>query len=252
MTPSSPRSNSTGYHFSSRVLRFAASAALLLCITLSFQSCSTAEQTVIESADATQEIKLPDGSVVTLNVNSSLSYPGSFGTSRSVTLKGEAFFDIAPNAGKPLEVLSGPARATVSGTSFNLNAFNDDVVLSVISGEVLFEARTTEQKVRLKAGQRAICNGPEVLTGMENSANETSWLTGKLVFEDDEIRDVVIALSNHFRKRVVTDDGRINSCKVTASFSGASLETIMKKLAKQVDAKLIDVDGGYMLSNRGC
>jgi transmembrane sensor len=45
---------------------------------------------------------LPDGSVVTLNKNSSLEYPSRFkGETRTIALKGEAFFDVKPNKEKP-------------------------------------------------------------------------------------------------------------------------------------------------------
>ncbi|CAM9971303.1 unnamed protein product, partial [Chrysoparadoxa australica] len=67
-------------------------------------------------------IKLSDGTMIKLNVGSSLEYPESFNqTSRRVTLVGEAYFDVAENTQKPFIIESGDLITEVIGTSFNLS-----------------------------------------------------------------------------------------------------------------------------------
>ena len=63
---------------------------------------------------------LEDGSVIYLAQNSLFSYPQDFeSASRNVELKGEAFFDIAPNPDKPFIIETGEALIQVLGTAFN-------------------------------------------------------------------------------------------------------------------------------------
>jgi len=61
---------------------------------------------------------LPDGSVVTLNKRSVITYPSKFkGNSRAISLKGEAFFNVAPDKKKPFIISVNDVQVTVVGTS---------------------------------------------------------------------------------------------------------------------------------------
>jgi transmembrane sensor len=54
------------------------------------------------------EYILPDGSVVALNSNSKLQFPKKFKSNvREVTITGEAFFDVVPDAEKPFIINAG-------------------------------------------------------------------------------------------------------------------------------------------------
>src|SRR6185437_8879402 len=73
------------------------------------------------------QLTLPDGSRVWLNNISSLRYPTSFrGKDRRVALTGEAYFEIAGDAGKPFIVQVKEASIEVLGTSFNVMAYPDE------------------------------------------------------------------------------------------------------------------------------
>ena len=67
------------------------------------------------------QVKLPDGSNIFLNRNTKLSYKSNHGNlTGHVTLSGEAFFEIIPDASKPFKVDAGKAMVEVLGTSFNV------------------------------------------------------------------------------------------------------------------------------------
>jgi ferric-dicitrate binding protein FerR (iron transport regulator) len=79
------------------------------------------------------EYTLPDGSVVALNSNSKLVFPKQFkGDTREVTLYGEAFFDVKPNAEKPFIISAGNAQVKVVGTSFNVSAYPETETVEVV------------------------------------------------------------------------------------------------------------------------
>lgn len=70
-------------------------------------------------------LSLPDGSEVWLNANTTLRYPAVFNKeTRDVELDGEAFFDIAHNADQPFSVHTAGMDIQVTGTRFNVDAYD--------------------------------------------------------------------------------------------------------------------------------
>ncbi len=80
---------------------------------------------------------LPDGSVITLNKLSSLTYPNRFdGNTRTVQLNGEAFFNVTPNKDKPFIVDVNGVIIRVVGTSFNVKSTAGKTEVIVETGRV--------------------------------------------------------------------------------------------------------------------
>ncbi|MBL4623805.1 MAG: FecR domain-containing protein [Flavobacteriales bacterium] len=119
-----------------------------LSVTENVASVNTIE---IVTTEDVQVIRLSDGSLVHLNVNTTLSYPGSFeGVERNVSLVGEAYFEIETDSTKPFIVFAGNTETQVLGTAFRIKAFkgDDDVEVHVTKGKVRFSVDDT--KVVLK------------------------------------------------------------------------------------------------------
>jgi transmembrane sensor len=98
------------------------------------------------------EYILPDGSVVALNSNSKLVFPKQFkGDTREVTIEGEAFFDVKPNAEKPFIINAGNAQVKVVGTSFNVCAYPETETVEVVveTGKVQVISKNNELTARL-------------------------------------------------------------------------------------------------------
>ncbi|WP_022835896.1 FecR family protein [Salisaeta longa] len=108
--------------------RWAVVAAMFVCIGFAVL-ISRPQTTVHKTAVAEQTtVTLPDGSTVTLNAASRLSYPSGFSTwfrgenrARTVTLEGEAFFAIRHRK-RPFRVHTPNATIEVLGTRFNVRA----------------------------------------------------------------------------------------------------------------------------------
>ena len=86
-----------------------------------------------------KKLTLEDGSQVTLQPKSKLSYPEHFNADkREVYLTGEAFFEVEKNPQKPFFVYSGKVTTKVLGTSFyvkNLDGIKK-IEVEVVSGRV--------------------------------------------------------------------------------------------------------------------
>ena len=97
------------------------------------------------------ELILPDGSRVWLDAASSLRYPTAFnGSSRTVELTGEAYFEVAPNARQPFLINTQGVTVQVLGTELNLMAYSDEDAIrtTLVSGSVRVVRGGEGQQIR--------------------------------------------------------------------------------------------------------
>ena len=106
---------------------------------------------------ADKEVILPDGSLVLLKNNSSISYPERFDT-RDVKLKGEAFFDVVRDTLRRFQVKTEATTTTVLGTSFNIKEEEGlkDVQVSLYTGRVLVSVKDRSESWALIPGESFI------------------------------------------------------------------------------------------------
>ncbi|MBK5194261.1 MAG: FecR domain-containing protein, partial [Flavobacteriaceae bacterium] len=111
-------------------------AALLLVSGYEVFYSPSASVVMLEIKAADQVLNtftLPDGTLVSLNSETQITYPKKFGKkTREVTIQGEAFFVVKPNKNKPFIIHAGKAQIKVLGTSFNVSAYPDKKVVEVI------------------------------------------------------------------------------------------------------------------------
>jgi len=158
--------------------------------------------TITTSAGDQYQVILPDGSRVRLNAASSIRFPVEFSaTERVVTLQGEAFFDVTPNKAAPFYVNAGNAEIRALGTSFNVNAYSENIIATLLSGRL--EVRNNGDIVRLKPGQEAIAgfeqttdSKPLITVHAADTTKAVSW------------KKVVRVYKNVPLKAFVSDIGR--------------------------------------------
>nr|WKN39030.1 FecR domain-containing protein [Tunicatimonas sp. TK19036] len=103
--------------------------------------------------------RLPDGTKVWLNAESSLEYPEKFSdTLRLVKLKGEAFFEVAKDRSKPFIVEADGTKTEALGTAFNINAYpeNSSVTIALLEGKVRIEDIAHRQTAILSPGEELL------------------------------------------------------------------------------------------------
>lgn len=151
------------------------------------------------------EVILPDGSKVSLNAASSLTYPASFVAlkERRVELKGEAYFEVAKDKKHPFIVKTENQEIKVLGTHFNINSYSDEPTAktTLIEGSVLVKASDTEQI--LKPGYQAI-NGISGLRVVAANVDEVlAWKNGYFMFDNEGIESVMRKISRWYNVDVV-------------------------------------------------
>ena len=140
---------------------------------------------------------LPDGTIVTLNAESSLVYPERFDSlSREVSLTGEAFFEVSEDAARKFVVKSKNILTTALGTSFNVRAYPEEpeIQVALATGKVLVELKATgqlrsERNMILDPGEKLIHNKHkgDHYKKKFNHLHELGWKDGILIFNDVDL-----------------------------------------------------------------
>ena len=140
------------------------------------------------------QVVLPDGSQVWLNAASSLRFPVAFtGKDRSVTLTGEAYFEVAQHAGKPFVVRTRGMQVNVLGTHFNVMAYADEdrVKTTLVEGAVSVSQGNATSL--MKPGQQAAIddNGTRFNISRPDIEDVMAWKEGEFRFRKTDINTIM-------------------------------------------------------------
>ncbi len=146
-------------------------------------------------------LKLSDGSKVWLNAETELKYPLTFDQAqRKVFLKGEAYFEVTKDEHCPFVIESGQHTVTVLGTSFGIRAYpEENQVLTTLENGIV-RISTPEQEVWLQPGKqsRADLQTFRIEVKEVDTHLYTAWHSGKFVFIDQTLGDILNALSRWY------------------------------------------------------
>ncbi|UPK68101.1 FecR family protein [Chitinophaga filiformis] len=148
-------------------------------------------------------LTLSDGTQVWLNAASSITYPVSFnGKERSVTVRGEAYFEVAQLEGQPFKVHTARQEITVLGTHFNVKAYPDDPDISttLLTGSVKVTNMTSGIAAVLKPGQQAstMNAGAQLDVRSVDAEDAISWKNGYFLFDDQDITSIMKIISRWY------------------------------------------------------
>lgn len=135
------------------------------------------------------QVRLPDGTLVFLNAESSLRYPTNFTSAknREVELTGEGFFSVSKDKQHPFIVHSSGQKIEVLGTQFNINSYNTSsaIMTTLVEGSVKVSGMASKKTAMLRPGQQSsLKNG--VLTINEVLVDDVvAWKDGYFYFSGE-------------------------------------------------------------------
>jgi len=147
-------------------------------------------------------LTLADGTIVTLNSESSIKFPTQFNDSvREVWMEGEAYFDVEHNPEKPFLVHASGMTTRVLGTQFDVRAYEEDADQSVTLVEGSVQLETAENKVRLKPGEQYYQDSKNLTAGKVRQVDTylyTSWIDGTMYFDDITLGELIVRLNRWY------------------------------------------------------
>lgn len=235
------------------------SGIMLLNVEKDDQQFTRRDRTKIETSSGEIVLRLlSDGTKVWLNAQSSILFPVTFSgdSVREVWLNGEAFFEVAEDKARPFIVRASGVNIRVLGTAFNVKSYEGDstVKTTLVRGKVIVENERGDKEVELKPNQQAVfSHATEQITLRDVRVEKhTSWNSGVLVFEDDNVYDVITSLERWYGITIHVQDVADIECRLTARIEKESLRETLEMLRSLTDIRYIIKGNDVFIKGKIC
>jgi len=202
-------------------------------------------------AGQTRSVLLPDGTRIELNRATALDV-AMYRDRREVRLAyGEAFFSVAPDAAKPFSVAAGGPSVTVVGTAFGVRRSASLFSVQVLQGVVQVDdgagrpARLTAGGAYLKRAGRA----GSAIARADGAAG--AWRSGRLVFRDAPLDQVLDELSTYLPAPAVLGDPALYDLRVSGNADTAAADVFLRQLPNILPVQVRQrPDGAFEVGRR--
>jgi len=163
--------------------------------------------TLTTDSGQTFRVRLPDGSMITLNAASSLKYAVTLGhgSSRNVYLTGEGYFDIVPNPSNPFLVDVHGQQTEVLGTRFTINSYAGEPDIRTVLLEGAIKVTMQGNDHLLQPGQQAINNGVTIRVDQADIEQATDWINGEFALNGLNFRTAMRKIARWYQVEVILD-----------------------------------------------
>ncbi|BAV05656.1 FecR family protein [Filimonas lacunae] len=196
---------------------------------------------LLNKGNENQKATMPDGTQIWLMAHSSIQYqPHLYGKHlREIKLEGEAFFDVATDAQHPFIVRHGVISTQVLGTSFNIEAYDNEgaIRIALVSGKVMVK-RTGDSLEA--AGLKTLSAGQLLSYRKKDNSyrvkplvikDEAVWKQGNIVFNDIPLKDALTRLRKKYDITIEAPDHiDMSNMRVTAVFKSGNAEQVLQNL----------------------
>ncbi len=186
---------------------------------------------------------LADGSRVWLNAGTSITYPVTFLTNeRKVSVKGEAYFEVAPDKTKPFLVNTGIAEVRVLGTHFNVMNYAGEPAVQTTLLEGSVEVVAGSEEMELKPGQQSNLKQGGGLTKINNVDVEliTAWKNGLQSFRHIDLKTLLRQVERWYDVDVVYETEVPSSLSFTGE--GISRSVSLLELLQVLENKELNFE----------
>jgi ferric-dicitrate binding protein FerR (iron transport regulator) len=240
------------------------------------------QQEITVPLGSKSKIKLPDGTSVTLNAGSRLTYKTNFGkTNREVWLEGEGYFSVAKDKKRTFIVKTGYLDIKALGTEFNVKAYPNEksIQTTLVEGSVKIEKnfkgssdQSKDNSVILKPKERytfLIDSEKDVFTKVEDEVAKTgkehqkeekmtpkvsviyknidpipdiSWKERRWVISEEKLGDLAIKLERRYDVNINFADENLKVFRFTGTLQDESIEQVLKVISLSSPI-VFDIDG---------
>ena len=191
------------------------------------------------------QVFLPDGSMVWLNSGSRLQYTTEYGDSlRSVSLTGEAYFEVIEDQTQPFQVKTGNIAVTTLNSSFNVNTLFRDGAIEVVLDdglvllENLFSSFVPGMPLRafMKPGEKAsysLKNLSFEITEIENTYDYSCWKDGIISFRQTDFFTLINTLEKWYGVKFTWDDDPGSNWSFSGEFDDEYLDNVLQSLSQE-------------------
>ncbi|MBS0419822.1 MAG: FecR family protein [Proteobacteria bacterium] len=194
-----------------------------------------------------RDLKLEDGTVVTLGASSQIRVAFGKTDRRVVLLRGQAFFEVTHDPTRPFYVTAGNTLVRVVGTQFDVNYRQQAVRVAVVEGRV--EVSASGPDVVLTAGESAIAapTGQIATSSALNTSDLSAWRHGRLVYVDARLRDVIADINRYYDGEIEVTDPALGNMQLTAAFRADQIDRVLDVLENALPVRAVRMDGHIVI-----
>ena len=175
---------------------------------------------------------LPDGSTAWLNSGSTLSFPAPSNGDRTVSLSGEAYFDVVKN-GTPFTVSTVYGKIEVLGTSFNVKAYSDgEFESTLVEGSVKVNGSGNHSLTLIPGQQAYLDEQGELNIRKVDPEVFTSWKEGKLIFYREPFAKMAKRLERWYNVTIEVNDEEMKDLWFTGTIEMETLSEVMDLISR--------------------
>lgn len=192
--------------------------------------------------------RLSDGSLITLNGNSKLTFSSTIkeGLNSEVWLEGEAYFNIAhltEEEKRSFTVHTDEGAIQVLGTRFGVNTYQQETKTVLEEGKISILTDASDTGYELTPGKMARfkANDNKITVKDVNPQVYTSWKEDKMIFIETPMEEVATRIENTFGIEVVLADKVANEL-LSGSIKSTDLDVIEEALGEILKTNVVQKD----------
>jgi transmembrane sensor len=224
----------------------AASLVAVVGLTQYYPSRDPAYATVVGEQ---RTIRLADASKVVLNTDTRMRVIYDDSKRRIILDRGEALFEVTPNAARPFYVEAGNDIVRAVGTAFTVRRENNGVEVTLLNGKVVVgETGSAAPPVALKPGDRLrMRQGAHAIIDQPVIDDVTAWRRGQLVFDATPVATAIEEMNRYSARPIILRGKAPSNARVSGVFETGENEGFARNLAVIYGLKAVQTAGGYTL-----
>jgi ferric-dicitrate binding protein FerR (iron transport regulator) len=198
-------------------------------------------------------MRLQDGTFVHLNAVSSITYPREFGDDkRVISVSGEAYFDVKHEEARPFNIKVNDYTVRVLGTSFNIQAHEDEAEFSVVveSGTVSVDLASGEKNPVILTRNEKLTYSTEsgAFKVMKiDSEEELSWRKGILRFNSTPMTKVEKMLERWYGYEIIIEDDEIYNNSFTGTHQNKTIKSVLESVTFATNSEYLIKDDSIII-----
>jgi transmembrane sensor len=249
-----PRTRPTFQRFYLAAGAIAAAAAVAL-VVLPQVTTQPAPRGYATAMGEHRTVRLTDGSTIELNAGTRLSVAVSRHERRVILDQGQAVFDVAHDPNRPFLIAAGDRAVRVVGTQFDVRRRDGQLSVTVARGvvEVEPEGGAAGAAFRLHPGQRLDHRegAKEAHVTAATPEEVLGWRSGRLVYRDQPLSEVVSDLNQQFPTPIIIEDPKLAATPISGVLVLDDQDAVIRRLALLVSVTAVRSDGGVVLRRNG-
>lgn len=204
---------------------------------------------VLVPAGSVTSLELASGIQARANAGSRLSFVQVSPKRVELELEGEAYFEVAGEDGRVLIIRGEAGEVRNTGTRYNVQARDGELVVAVVEGEVVLSAAGEEVVVRSGERSSAVVGAPPAKPSTVDLFVVQAWLDGVLVFRDEPLSRVVARLERHYGVPFEVSP-QLGERRLTALIRSKNADDAAQTICIAVGARCKVENGGWKLQGR--